>query len=270
MSEHGIIHDTSVAITVSRLKQDLAALGLCAGDTVMVHASLRSLGWVCGGAQAVIQALLDSLGPGGTLVMPTHTNGLTDPATWEAPPVPEAWWEAIRDEMPAYDPVRSPTRDMGAIPELFRSWPGVVRSVHPNFSVAAHGPQAVHIAQPHAPDDPFGPDSPYARLYDLDARILMLGTAYDTCTMLHLAERRSHEVKFTIERAPMLVEAQRQWVKYRVHQMDSDRFPDLAPVLDGFGLCVHGQVGRARARLLHSRAAIDSALDIWIDKKIRL
>ena len=71
--------------TRDSLAGDLRALGIGAGDVLLVHSSLRSLGWVSGGALAVVQALLDVLGPAGTLVVPSQTTGNRDPSTWRPP-----------------------------------------------------------------------------------------------------------------------------------------------------------------------------------------
>ena len=86
--------------TVQSLGSELRALGLTSGDTVLAHSSASSLGFVAGGTQAVVQALLDVLGPDGTLVVPTHTPDNTDPADWRNPPVPESWWPVIRRRRP--------------------------------------------------------------------------------------------------------------------------------------------------------------------------
>ena len=166
-------------------------LGLERGDVAIVHTSLSSLGYVVGAQHTVIDALLDALGPEGTLVMPAQSPDLTDPATWRFPAVPPDWVEAIRDEQPAYDPDRTPTWRLGVVAELFRTWPGVGRSAHPVCSFSATGPVAGFILEPHALDDPFGEDSPLARLYALNARIVLLGTGWQVCTALHLAERRA-------------------------------------------------------------------------------
>ncbi|GHA15083.1 hypothetical protein GCM10010389_62130 [Streptomyces echinoruber] len=122
---------TGPLVTRDSLAAELGALGVESGETLLVHSSLSSLGWVCGGAVAVVQGLLDALGPGGTLVVPTQTGDLSDPALWNNPPVPEEWWPAIRAAMPAYDPRITPSHGVGVIPETVRTWPGALRSAHP-------------------------------------------------------------------------------------------------------------------------------------------
>src|SRR5688500_19439132 len=87
-------------VTRAALAEDLGRLGVRPGSVLLAHSSLSALGWVCGGAQAAVEGLLDALGPEGTLVVPTHSNGNSDPAGWRNPPVPESWWPAIREQHP--------------------------------------------------------------------------------------------------------------------------------------------------------------------------
>ena len=89
------------------LKQDildaLNRVGMGKGQTVMVHTSLSRLGFVCGGAQTVIEALLEAVGETGTIMMPTQSWKNLDPETGVHWREPEAWWQSIRDNWPAYD-----------------------------------------------------------------------------------------------------------------------------------------------------------------------
>ena len=108
MSEHEVIARTHEPITVMTLVTHLAACGLREGQTVLVHTRLSALGWVVGGAQAVIQALLQVLGPTGTVMMPTQTWKNLDPFSGVHGHVPESWWPTIRAHWPAYDPATTP------------------------------------------------------------------------------------------------------------------------------------------------------------------
>ena len=119
--------------------QKLKEVGLKNGDTVMVHTSLGKMGYVCGGAQAVIEALMEVVGDSGTIMMPTQSWKNLDPETgvhWEAD---QKDWQLIRDNWPAYDKNLTPTNTMGAVAEMFRQVPGSVRSDHPARSVCAWG-----------------------------------------------------------------------------------------------------------------------------------
>ena len=121
MSEAKVIAQTDYPLTAHSLAEQLHTGGLRAGHTVLAHMAMSRLGWVIGGAEAVIHAFLEVLGPAGTLMMPTHTTNNTDPAEWQHPPIPQSWWQLVSDHTPAYNPATTPTRLMGAVPELLRT-----------------------------------------------------------------------------------------------------------------------------------------------------
>ena len=250
--------------TIQSLRADLLNLGLPPGATVLVHSSMKSLGWVSGGPVAIILALEMALGHEGTLAMPTHSSDLSDPAYWRNPPVPAAWWPVIRDTMPAFDPDLTPTRGMGKIPETFRRGRGVVRSHHPNVSFAAKGPLAERITAAHALDYPLGERSPLARLYDLDGWVLLLGVGHQNNTSLHLAEHRADfpgKQEMT-NGAPIIApDGRRVWVPIHDIELNDEDFPLIGAAFENeTGQARMGSVGRATARLMRQRAVVDYAV----------
>ena len=247
--------------TVTSITGELRALGLSTGTTVLVHSSLSALGYVVGGARAVVMALNEVLGPQGTLVVPTHSAELSDPSHWRHPAIPEAWWPEVRASMPAFDPELTATRKMGAVAEVVRHLPGFVRSAHPRVSFGAVGPNADFITSAHELKNGFDEHSPLARLYDLDASILLLGVGHVNNTSLHLGEGRAPARRPTIiDGAPMLVEGQRRWVTYETLDYDADDFEQLGAALGAAGLERSGRVGASTSRLMNVVPVVDFAV----------
>lgn len=263
MSELELIQSTPEPRTRTSLAADLHALGLQAGMLVIVHSSMKSLGWVNGGPVAVIQALQDLLTPEGTLVMPAHSADLSDPAKWENPPVPESWWATVRATMPAYDARFTPTRGIGQIPELFRTWPDVLRSDHPAHSFAAWGRLAGEVTRDHPLSFGLGPGSPLDKLYKHGGFVLLLGAGYESNTSFHLAEYRLDWMPQINQGAPMLIAGETVWQTYEDVDMNSDDFPALGEELEAEGEVFFGKVGSAQARLFNQRPAVDFA-ESWL------
>jgi len=264
MSETGL----PLPPTVSSLTADLRALGVYPGMTLLVHSSLSAVAdWVVGGAQAVILALETVLGPSGTLIMPTQSGELSDPADWAHPPVPEAWWELIRQEMPPFRPDLTETREMGRIPETFRKQAEVLRSNHPQTSFAAWGKHAHYVTADHGLTSALGEKSPLARIYALDGAVLLLGVNHNRNTSLHLAESRANfPGKCTITTAtPILVDGERQWVEFDILDFNDDDFVQIGTAFkQATGLIKQGQVGQATALLMPQRALVDFAVT-WME-----
>jgi aminoglycoside 3-N-acetyltransferase len=258
MSEIQAIETAAAPRTRESLAEDLRALGLRPGMTVITHTAMSKFGWVCGGPVAVVQALMDVLTEEGTLVMPTQSGDLSDPAIWGNPPVPESWWDTIRATMPAYDPLVTPTRSMGRVVEVFRTFPGVIRSAHPQLSFAAWGKHKEQIIHGHALDYGLGENSPLARMYELDGQVLLLGVGYGNATCLHLAEHRAPGADLLkVHAAPVMDNGVRVWKTMADIRMDSDRFPEIGVAFEQQEPMIVGLVGSAKTRLFSLRKCVD-------------
>jgi aminoglycoside 3-N-acetyltransferase len=263
MSEEASIAAVSEPGTREGIAADLRALGIQSGEVLLVHSSLSSLGWINGGPVTVIQALQDVLGPEGTLVMPAHSGEYSDPAEWGNPPVPQAWHETIRRTMPLFDVRRTPTRGMGRIAELFRTWPDVMRSSHPQVSFAACGKQAALVTADHELAYSLGETSPLARVYELDGRVLLLGVGFDRNTSFHLAEYRVPDPPLVKVGAPWLRDGAKVWQVFDDVELDDGVFPEIGQALECEDGVTLGPVRAATCRLFDQRPAVDFAVE-WL------
>ncbi len=267
MPEADTIHPDALPLTIESLVEQFAACGLAAGQTVIVHTQMSALGWIAGGAATIIHALLHVLTPSGTLMMPAFSPDNNDPAHWKHPPVPEHWWPIIRQHTPVYDPLTSPTWGVGVTAEIFRRWPGVIRSAHPNASFAACGPNAEYLLANHTSlERLFDDESPIGRLYTLDGYVFLLGPDHGKNTSLHLAEYRAEIPQhFVREGSAIQVDGVRQWVAYEMFDLNDSDFPALGDAYEAAHHIPRGRVGRAEVRFMKQRPLVDFAVG-WLEE----
>ena len=160
----GEVVSYEAVLTVAEITRCLQELGIESGDVVLFHSALSSLGYLPGGQDALIDAVLGAVGSAGTAMVPCF------------PPFGKP-----------FDPQCSPSM-VGSVTEAFRLRDGAVRSLHPTHSVAAIGPQARDLTEGHEKCRPCGPGSPYDKLRDLDGWILLIGVDQDRNTSLHVVE----------------------------------------------------------------------------------
>ena len=220
----------------------LRACGLLEGDTVLVHSSLSSLGHVDGGADAVIDAILDTLGPEGTAAFPTLTGSAE-----------------LSDENP---PVFRPDVDAcwtGAIPEAARKRPNALRSLGPTHSVCAIGPSAPWLTEGHEGClTPCGAGSPYHKLWQAAGKVLFIGVDLSCNTLFHHVEEMAKAPYVCVERPVaakvMLPTGESIDVPLRIHAYGPRRdYPKFEPELLQRGILTVSTAGQARLRLLRAR-----------------
>lgn len=152
-------------VTKQDIVRGLRALALGKGDLVQVHSSLSAFGHVVGGADAVVEALLETVGPEGTVMVPTFNHGSLD----------------------VFDIRTSPSTN-GAITNALRVRPQAHRSLHPTHPTAAIGPLAELLTRDHLPAGTFGLGSPLGKLAALGGKVLLLGVGMNANTMAHIGE----------------------------------------------------------------------------------
>lgn len=253
------------------LKEDLIRgfrkLGLKNGQAVMAHTSLSSLGFVCGGAQIVIESLLECVGEEGTIMMPTQSWKNLDPEAgvhWEEP---KEWWQTIRDNWPAYNKEITPTNTMGQVAEMFRKWPGSKRSDHPARSVAALGKYADYLTENHDLSNIFGENSPIDKLYKLDGYVLLIGVGYDKNTSIHLADAKAEypSKHNSNESSAVMIDGKREWVTYSTLAVDGEDFQDIGRDFEKEHEVKKVTIGNAEVRFMRQRDIVDYAIK-WIEK----
>lgn len=242
-------------ITKSQLIEDLRNLGVRPGQILMLHASVKSIGWIVGGPRMVLEAILDTITPSGTLMML---------AGWEDNPYDLERWpperhQAYVKEGPAYDPAASPAdhRELSILAEYLRTWPGAFRSRHP-FSYVAVGFHAADLVADHPMQYRDGPGSPLAKLCSSRGQVLLLGSSLGDITLLHHAEHLADVPNKRVDRykMPIIEDGQRVWVE--IEEFDTTRgivdWPDdyfkaiaNAFLAEGYGTT--GQVGAAQSYL---------------------
>lgn len=249
------------------IMEALEKAGVKKGQSIMVHTSLGSLGFVCGGPQIVIEALLESVGKEGTIMMPTQSWKNLDPEMgvhWEEP---KEWWQIIRDNWPAYNKDITPTNTMGAVAEMFRKWPGSLRSDHPARSVAAWGKNAKYLTENHDLSNIFGEGSPIAKLYELDGYVLQIGVGYDKNTSIHLADVRAEYPSKHMETdcSAIMENGQRVWKTYETLYVDGEDFVDIGKAFEAECEVTKVQLGNGIITMMKQRDIVDFAVK-WIEK----
>jgi aminoglycoside 3-N-acetyltransferase len=258
-------------VTRSMLAKDLRQLRVSIGDTVMLHASVKATGWIVGGPDVVIQALLDVLGTEGTLMMLV---------SWEDSPYELAEWpkdmqKAYLEECPPFDRATSRAyRKWGILTEYLRTWPGAFRSNHPDASFAAVGAKARWITENHPLQYGLGPGSPLAKLCEAKGKVLLLGAPLNTITLLHYAEHIANVPnKKTVQyKMPLLRDGKRVWVD--IEEFDTNgMLPGMKEYFETIpreylssGKGSVGKVGTAQSYLFDAADLVSFAVR-WLEKE---
>lgn len=159
---------------IGSMLRDLCEIGVRKGNCLIVHSSFKSLGLTDASPVDVIRTLIEAVGESGTLMMPTFTYCYA--GVWGVRP---------------YNPVTTPSRMMGILPETLRSYPGAMRSGSPTYSVAAFGKHAKLLTSGKENVGGLGAGSSFEDAYRLGAKILLVGVGNNRNSTIHYAEYAS-------------------------------------------------------------------------------
>lgn len=258
-----------IPYTPAQLAEGLRALGLRAGQVVMLHTSVKAVGAVMGGPNSIIQALLDVLTPEGTLMMY---------AGWEDIPdylheLPADVRPVYLEQHPAFDPATArAVRENSVLAEFVRTWPGAARSANPEASMVAIGRQAEWITREHPLNYGYGDGSPLAKLVETGGQVLLLGSPLGTVTLLHYAEflarlRHKDVVRYI---CPILREGRKVWVEVEDFNTgdhhDDYSFRQIVQDYLDHGNGQRGIVGDARSFLFDASGLVAFAVE-WLEAR---
>ncbi len=234
------------------IAEQITTIGPVSGAIVMVHASMRRVGPIVGGADGLIDGIVEALGPTGTMVMMI----------------------AADDDEPFDRLTTEADEDNGVLAEVFREHPGVEVNDHPACRLAALGPAAADLLDPQPLHDYYGPGSPLERIYQRQGLVLRLGSDIDTVTLAHYAEYRA-------DVSPKR-RVSRHYTRADIGDIVVDSLDDSDGIADwrggdyfshimidflAAGLASVGPVGHCEAELLDGRRFVDFAID-WMERHL--
>jgi aminoglycoside 3-N-acetyltransferase len=264
-------------VTREEIVDGLRSLGVVSGQTLLVHASVSSIGIVDGGPPILVRALIEAVGEIGNIVVPTGTpeNSDTSRAHKERiATMTAAEIESYRQDRQGFSKDSTPTT-MGALGEAVRSFAGAERSAHPQISFAAIGPKARYLTDDHRLDCHLGEYSPLGKLYRMGASVLLLGVGFEVCTAFHLAEYDYKEFPpRTTYSCAVIEDGESKWIDYEDVVLDDTDFTEIGKYLEGEGsdrseeiedFVKKGDVVNAPSRLIPMVQTVDYARD-WMTR----
>lgn len=257
--------------SIEKLANDFRKLGIAAGDTVMLHASVRAVGEVAGGPDSIHLALKSALTPEGTLMMYASCPRFYDEVGRGNLTMEQE--RELREKLPAFDPLTARSdRDNGILVEFLRTFPGS----HVNHHVARFvcwGKQTEYLLASQPWNYAFGADSALERFLWLDGKIVLLGSDHDAVTFLHYVE---HIVDIPGKRVaryqvPVMENGCRVWRAMEEFDTSGDgahaNWPDrfFAKIVDSLLVKTENNgalVGNAMTHILSARELLDFALPV--------
>jgi aminoglycoside 3-N-acetyltransferase len=239
---------TKPVVSKEQITAELHRLGVAPGDLLIAHSSLRAFGWVEGGAEAVVDALLAAVGPTGTVMVPTFNHGTAK----------------------VYDPAATRSTN-GAVTEALRKRPEAIRSMHPSHPYAAIGPRAEELTAGNLEVGTFDPKSPLGKLAEAGGWVVLLGVGMEACTAVHIGEAQAevHCLGYGRERSYVRIDGVVQEVRSTLWREDGPCQVEGRPVeqrLRARDLIRDGQVGPGEVHLMRASDVVQASYELCLEQ----
>lgn len=258
----------NVAYSKDEIVNQLKQMGLKENMTVEVHSAFSKTDFVIGGPRVFNDALLETVGENGNIVMAAQDYNNSEPLLWENPPMDMALADKYRENMVGYDIYQSGLHLMGILVDDLRSRKNAYLSYHPNCGFVCVGKDSKYLMSNQPLSFPFSMQSPLGKMYKLDnSYTLLVGVDYNNCTSWHLAEYISQVRPIVLQGGCIKKGGKNVWKKYLDYQIDSEIFLEIGNAYQKTGSVKVGKVAGAVCKFFKMSDAIDFATD-YLTRKL--
>lgn len=250
-------------LTKEDFKIALERLGVKKGMLLYVSASLKPFRYVVGGAQAIIEALMEMVGYDGTIVMASPTRYLCDPI--EIKKVPRDQVLEARRNTPPFNKKLSAPSGVGEIPIQFMRNDAVLRSSHPMVSFLAWGKYAKLIVEKHPLHFGMNQDSPLGKIREYNGYVVTLGCDYERCEIFHLAQYMSMKCPIRIYSCPIERSGATSWIQLLDLELNTHHYNEIGKMMEENQVVITTYLGNTPCHLFSAKSAQNTA-NIFLNK----
>lgn len=247
-------------LTKEDFKAALQRLGIKKGMLLYVQASMKPFRYVVGGAQTIIEALMEVVGYEGTIVMGAPTRHICDPVDVTRQSVPRDRLNEVRANMPPFNKKLTAPTGVGEIAVQFMRNEAVLRSNHPMVSVLAWGKYAKLIVEKHPLHFGMNQESPLGKLKEYNGYVLTIGLNYDKCDIFHLAQYTTMKCPIRIYSCPIEKGGSTNWIQFLDLDLNHDGYLEIGALMEEKGVVKSTYLGNTTCRMFSAREAENNAI----------
>ena len=248
-------------LTKDDFKSALIRLGVKKGMLLYVSASMEKFRYVVGGAQSLIEALMELVGYDGTIVMAAPTRHLCDPV--ELGVVPRDRADEARSHALPFNRKLSVPSGVGEVAIQFMRNDAVLRSNHPMVSFLAWGKYAKLIVEKHPLHFGMNQESPLGKIKEYNGYVITIGNDYDRCEIFHLAQYATMKCPIRIYSCPIDKGGATSWIELLDLELNTDGYKEIGKNMESRFLVKSTYLGNSNCRLFSAKVAQESAIEYF-------